>query len=213
MKLSPLNGIIAAAGAIVFTSAVMFVLTPQSASPPSAPSLVHPTSPPTVSPKPPAVGKAENWELYRNEKWGFEIKYPDEFIRIRDASKEGLYQSFSFSPGAVVFNEDVLCLQSTNPSKSSEDQPCTMEFSGNFLYGKTLEQWLAETEGVKDLTYEQWIRELNGKYEWQKIGENDWLYAESPEGPGGSVAYFSAGQKQSVIITVSLAAAREPIFD
>lgn len=57
MKFSPLNGIIAAAAAIVFTSAILFILAPQN--------------------------ETANWRVYTNNVLGFSIKYPSGEIQER----------------------------------------------------------------------------------------------------------------------------------
>ena len=53
MKLSSLNGVVAAAGAIIFTSTAMLVLAPQP----------HPASPLVV----PSRNETANWKTYRND--------------------------------------------------------------------------------------------------------------------------------------------------
>src|SRR3989344_1404203 len=112
MKFSSLTGIIAAAGAIVFTSAILLILAPQ-----PLPSVIQPPAqytPLLTQPTPPTGDETANlldeasamagWKLYRNGEVGIEFRYPPEL-------------------GELTIREEQ-CLPADGPTREYQGEPC-----------------------------------------------------------------------------------------
>jgi len=98
------------------------------------------------------------WEIYRNDEYKFEIRYPEEFGFEGENPAEKLL--FSVSDGENV----------------------NMEFWIQNLEGKTLEQVFEEKLELEDKSYFDWVREQGGKITNEDLGTNSWLFID---GSGG----------------------------
>lgn len=117
-----------------------------------------------------------SWQTYRNEEVGFSLKHPRTLTEIE--------------PGSYLF-----CLQHEDELRLVQER-CAFAVAVEDLESKPIDNWLLERDGYYPpgggYSYKQKIAEFDGTYEWQSVGENQWLYVHDPEGIGyGRFSFYT----------------------
>ena len=120
-----------------------------------------------------------DWETYKNEEYGYELRYPTEYsLKILEWKDTPCFRHPSY-PGLGT----------------PEDPGCTFVITGNFLEGKKFEDWFKEHFELG------FIKEIGGESKCIKTGEKNWFFIWNPEGPGsGNIYYFITDR--NIIITI-----------
>lgn len=157
-----------------------------------------------------------DWKTYRNEKYGFGIKYPPDLIKISDFGREGLYKNFDFS-GSTRVDDNELCLQSSNIQnpRSHEGEPCTLSFISEPSDGKPLFDWLLNKYSAQYFgSIQEYTKQTGGQFTSSLINNLRWYGVSTQEGPGGSSVIFATNRNFVVSVNVSnLVDVGENIFE
>jgi len=97
-------------------------------------------------------------QIYKNEEYNFEVRYPEKF-EFGDANPaEKLLFSITNSSGELTY-----------------------EFWVKQLDGKTLEQAFEEKLNLEDISYFDWIRDQGGAVTEESLGKNTWIFIDGSE--------------------------------
>ena len=147
----------------------------------------------------------EGKQIYRNEKYCFEMQYPSFLTQISNPSTEGL---FIDSPYTLKrqFNDNELCLQSkTDFGKPYPENPCTFMISLNATDFSSPDEQLNKEYESSGVIYQKWVEDFGGTYQHESINGVDWLYVYNPEGEGlGSMSYYRVEPIKFLLISVQL---------
>ena len=123
----------------------------------------------------------DNKQIYKNEEYGFAIKYPEDFELGGPNPEEKLLFSLS------------------GPSKKMR-----YEFWIRELNGKTLEEVFEKKLNLKDISYFDWIRDRGGEISSETIGDNEWLFVDGSNEPYLDSHYMVLIPKHDAYLVVDL---------
>lgn len=156
------------------------------------------------------------WQTFRSERYGYAVKYPPNLLRLRDPYQEGIWKGTIYAKD-VIIHDDVLWLQSSDRSESTEDTLYTYAFREYQLDERlTLDEWfvkISSREAVSSgsATYKEWVlQQEGGVYEQEQIGDHQWLYVKEGTFIHALRAFYIIHPNANIVFQVVSVSGRDP---